>query len=296
MSYINEIKVSIKEITPELAAEYLKYNLENRQIKKDTVSRYAAEMKEGNWLENNQGIGFNIKGILIDGQHRLLAIIESGCTITMAVYENLSSDAIRTVDIGLRRNLADLMTLHGAKNKNMSASALRLVFSYRNHADGRWAWDQRTREPSLGTLLEYYTECRGIDESTLFLSSLISINQRGLRIIQGGGAVALHFLFSEIDKKKADEFFNHTFSGANLNDDHPILTLRQYILNRRIERTLYNREETIAAVIKTWNAWLNKKRLSSNAIKWKNTRINKEPFPVIFDPNKQYTLLENENP
>jgi len=49
----------------------------NRPISMRKVNDYAVEMLKGNWRFTHQGIGFSKKGFLIDGQHRLLAILQA---------------------------------------------------------------------------------------------------------------------------------------------------------------------------------------------------------------------------
>lgn len=73
------------EVTPSLAAEWMKSNSFNRNISRPTVDRYAADMAAGKWNLTHQGIGFDDDGILIDGQHRLSAVIKANATVPMMV-------------------------------------------------------------------------------------------------------------------------------------------------------------------------------------------------------------------
>jgi hypothetical protein len=66
------------EVTPELAARWLKNNFRNRSVREDVVSAYARDMANGRWVYTHQGIAFNDRDELIDGQHRLHAVILSG--------------------------------------------------------------------------------------------------------------------------------------------------------------------------------------------------------------------------
>lgn len=75
----------ILKITPELAESWLAQNTFNRPVSMRVVRRYAADMASGSWHLNHQGVAFDSAGVLVDGQHRLHAIIRSGCTVSMMV-------------------------------------------------------------------------------------------------------------------------------------------------------------------------------------------------------------------
>lgn len=65
-------------------------NDNNRNINYAKVKKMAKDMKEGHWDTTHQGIAIASDGTLVDGQHRLLAIVESGVTVRMNVTFNAS--------------------------------------------------------------------------------------------------------------------------------------------------------------------------------------------------------------
>jgi hypothetical protein len=84
------MKTSFKDITPKFAGDILaKHNGKNRKISERIVDKYANDMKVGAWGITHQGIAFDTEGDLLDGQHRLAAIIKSGKTIKMLVTTGL---------------------------------------------------------------------------------------------------------------------------------------------------------------------------------------------------------------
>ena len=60
-------------VTPEMAREWLTHNTHNRPVSRQYVEKYARDMRAGRWHYTNQGIGFDVNGVMTDGQHRLLA-------------------------------------------------------------------------------------------------------------------------------------------------------------------------------------------------------------------------------
>ncbi len=101
-------------ITPEMAVNWLeKVNTHNRPLSDAHVARLARDMKEGNWLLTHQGIAFAPDGTLLDGQHRLWAIVEANVSVEMHVWFNVTPEALMAVDTGKTRGLADVLHLGG---------------------------------------------------------------------------------------------------------------------------------------------------------------------------------------
>lgn len=111
--------VGIYVVTPDLAAELLKRNTRNRKISRSVVDKYIAEMKRGEWYPTASGIGFDVDGVLVDGQHRLMAIVESGVSVPMLVVEGLPSRSQEKVDRQRRRTIFDVFSLAGYKNNRI---------------------------------------------------------------------------------------------------------------------------------------------------------------------------------
>lgn len=99
---------TLEMITPELAKIYLGENKGNRNIRKSSVAQYVKDMLDGNWRSTHQGIAFNSDGVLIDGQHRLHAIIESNVSVEMVVARGLEMEDGAAIDIGAIRSEANI--------------------------------------------------------------------------------------------------------------------------------------------------------------------------------------------
>lgn len=106
------MKASVETITPEIAAAYLEHNMKNRSLSSSTVNAYAADMRAGNWQLNGEAIKFNKRGELIDGQHRLMAVVLSGVTISMVVIRDIDED-VNVMDYGRKRSITDILRIGG---------------------------------------------------------------------------------------------------------------------------------------------------------------------------------------
>lgn len=106
-------KVEIISVSPDLASKFLAKNLVNRRVRPSVVQKYADEIKVGKWACTHQGIAFNGKGELIDGQHRLLAIAsgEQAVSVMATTYNEDCSAIDCPFDINLKRTMGDVSGL-----------------------------------------------------------------------------------------------------------------------------------------------------------------------------------------
>lgn len=101
-------------VTPAMALKWLEGNTHNRAVRDSVVARYASDMRLGRWRMTHQGIAFNGDGTLIDGQHRLYALIESGVkSVPMLVATGMSFDEQMVIDDHLKRSVVDVLKLEG---------------------------------------------------------------------------------------------------------------------------------------------------------------------------------------
>ena len=101
-------------ITSEIAAQMLAKNVGNRDVRPSVVKLYAQQMREGQWRETHQAIAVNASGNLIDGQHRLMAIVESGASIWfwVATYDDSSNALSLPIDLQARRSHSDILQIN----------------------------------------------------------------------------------------------------------------------------------------------------------------------------------------
>lgn len=100
-------QVEVVDVTPQLAAEWLIGQGTNRSLRRGGVDSYAHVMRNGGWKLSPQGIIFDMSGRLRDGQHRLSAVVQTGCTVQMYVFRNVPEEIIPILDLGKNRTAAD---------------------------------------------------------------------------------------------------------------------------------------------------------------------------------------------
>ena len=83
---------TIEIISPAKARELLENNECGRHPNLRNVSSFAHRMKTGKWVpptEVNTYISLSPSGALIDGQHRMMAIIEAGVDVPIRIRRNV---------------------------------------------------------------------------------------------------------------------------------------------------------------------------------------------------------------
>lgn len=121
----------IETITPEYAERVLAdNNIGNRPYRRSKVLELVHIIRSGQWIPtSNDAICFAPDGTLINGQHRLMAIVASLCTVQSLVGRNIPHEAYRGMDRGTQRSYADTVYAMGIENHNDVAAAARFVIN-----------------------------------------------------------------------------------------------------------------------------------------------------------------------
>lgn len=141
------MKTETVEITPEFAKGVLETkNANNRSLSSDTVKRYASDMKNGDFILTHECVAFDDRGNLLDGQHRLAAVVLSNKATKMRVTFDVPYEAARAggvgvvrtqsvIDSGKKRSAADNFTMISKEFPKDRLAILRILFNYANSLD-----------------------------------------------------------------------------------------------------------------------------------------------------------------
>lgn len=119
--------VTIEVITPEVASNFLQKNYCNRPVSSSHVARLARTMEAGQFRHTHQGIAFDSNGNLVDGQHRLLAILASNTTQTLHVTRGIPTNSLSSIDCQSRpRTVSDSLAMEGSKHDRQVVALCRV--------------------------------------------------------------------------------------------------------------------------------------------------------------------------
>lgn len=121
----------VVRVTPEIAVKWLEGNVHNRDIRDSVVTKYAEDMKAGRWGLTHQGLAFtgekdDPRSKLIDGQHRLYAIVEAEVAVFMTVTWNVPEESQEYIDGGIPRTAVDVLKL---ANPDAKATPFRMAIA-----------------------------------------------------------------------------------------------------------------------------------------------------------------------
>lgn len=246
----------VTTISPQEAALWLNTkNSKNRPISENAVSKYAQEMKEGRWRLNGQGIIFNQSGQLANGQHRLLACVRSNTPFSTLVTYGVADDAFDTIDDCNSRSLADVLHIKGESSSLLLSAGVRFLWIYATGEIERR--DLRRGKIATKPLLEATLDKNPRIRGSVKFYAMLKKRPGGL-LIPAGMAIGLHYLFSLVDEKKADEFFTRLQSGLELTEDNPVYILRARLISGQKEAsTKLTPPAVYYYTVISWNAYAN---------------------------------------
>jgi hypothetical protein len=104
------MRLMAETVTPAQAKQWLDVdNHRNRKLREGRVAYLTDEIRAGRWQVTHIGIAFDPKGNLLDGQHRLAAIVRSGVAVQMVVARNVPPETYIAMDRGLMRTMPDVL-------------------------------------------------------------------------------------------------------------------------------------------------------------------------------------------
>lgn len=261
-------RFELMAVTPALAEEWLGRNSHNRGLQNGWVEALAGVISRGEWRLNGDAIRFDVEGTLLDGQHRLWAVVESGIAVNSMVGFDLQTEAQETMDQGVRRKLSDVLKLKREANASGLAAALNV----------KWRWDNgyarmTTRKPSIAQALVVLERNPGLRDSVAASGKVA----RKFKISAAILAVCW-YEFNSLDTSDAEDFFSRLASGIGLESGSPVLALRRWLERQMAATTTQSAIMTQALVVKAWNYYRDGRQIET--LVWRATGVHSEPFPT----------------
>lgn len=250
--------------------EMLERNTLNRPLNDQHVKRISKQIIEGKWRFNGDTIKFSHNKEILDGQHRLWAVIEAKVPIKTAVIYGIEPEAFATIDtLRKPRSGADVLALHGATR-------------YRQYTSAALQWLLRWQR---GIIETYQKPANRIENSDI---EMIYRDNPGIeraiervRNLRGVANPSLVGFFYYIVSNRSPElaermvFTLENPAGISVND--PFFRLRMYFTSESAHRK--DAVMTIALMIKAANAASLGQDMRS--LKWQSQGIKPEPFPKL---------------
>jgi hypothetical protein len=227
-----KMEMKLETISPERAAALLAKNVSNnRAIVRARVDQLADAIKEDRFRTTPEGIMLNEAGNLIDGQHRLSAVVTAGKPVKMYVWYNVPTDMMEAINVGQTRTLADVLTITGElgikgapKIAVARASAINLIFTPEQNTKKltklQYEWVRENYAEDIEWTLKNYPLSGG--------SANAGAISRKFRSVMVMGALAIaHKKYPE----QVEVFARKADKGVELLETDPAYALRRYLDN-----------------------------------------------------------------
>lgn len=257
-------------LTPEEATRLLEHNTLNRPLNDQHVKRIAGQILTGKWKFNGDTIKISTDNAVLDGQHRLWAVVESKISIETIIVKGVARDAFATIDtLRKPRSGSDVLALNGATR-------------YRNYTSAALQWLIRWQR---GSLENYQAPINRIENSDIEVAFENNpAMQRAIERVANLRGLAnpslvgfFYYILTNRSPELAERmvFTLENPAGVPMND--PFFRLRMYFSGDHTKRK--DPVVTIALMIKATNAAYGNREVKS--LSWRNQGHNPEEFPKL---------------
>jgi hypothetical protein len=269
------MQIKQETLTPAKAAGLLKINKCNRTVRPAHVAKLIRAIENGEWNPNDPSpIAINGKE-LVTGQHRCLAVVESGIAVRLWVARGVPVSARATMDTGLPLSVTDQLKMQGEEYAPQLAGILRQIWLYETegYLGGKCNPMKAPTGVDLIRLLEKHPAIREIAGMVGRANVHTDLRGVGSPALTGGA----YWVLSQVDEEDAKVFFLALTTGGGLESGDPILALRRMMTESRRKP---NARVLGACMIKAWNAW--REGEDVYLLAWRGGGSSPEPFPKVY--------------
>lgn len=244
-------------VTPEMAKMYLGENINNRKIKQHRVQKYSYDILTNNWKENTgETIKISKTGRLLDGQHRLLAIIKANKPLLLDFAFDLDEQIFDVLDTGLNRSSADVFDISGVKYSTLTPSAINLFNTLKTET----GYTKERYNKSNAIILAQYEENKEFWDYIIPKSKQLynSIGQ----IVSPTVIAGVYAFLYEKNPDLSTNFMNQLCTGENITNNS-IYLLRNKLAKDKISNLKMNQETKCALIIKVWNSFIRNTKIDT---------------------------------
>lgn len=250
------ITATFETVTPELATEWLGLNEGNRNKRTQQVAKIARAIKRDRFLITGDTIKFDTTGRLIDGQHRLSAIVDTDTPVVILIVRGVDPDVQLVIDENAKRSARDAARFKDLSFPNIVAPAARIGIA-RNRGGLKYPGERAVSNLSNDEAVTWILENQDIAEG----ARIASAYRKSVPARPAALAYAAMELL-RVDAEAAEEFFAAIHEMRLDGTGDPRLTLVRFLESAgqnehpeaRIALGLY-------AIFHAWNHWREGKEL-----------------------------------
>ena len=269
------LKLGLKEpkvilLTPELAVRLLERNTLNRPLNEQHIKRLTNQIINNKWKFNGDSIKISDTEKVLDGQHRLWAVIESKISIETVIISGITEDAFATIDtLRKPRSGADILALKGAsRHRAITATAIQWLARWQNGTLGNFkAPTNRIENSDIEVMFENNPGIERAIDRVMKLRGLANPSLVGF----------FYYVLTNRSPELAERMVFTLENPAGVSITDPFFRLRMYFSSDHLKRK--DPVVSIALMIKAANAAYMGREIKG--LTWRNQGLNPEPFPKL---------------
>ncbi|MFG6573528.1 hypothetical protein ACGYLO_18190 [Sulfitobacter sp. 1A13353] len=232
-------------LTPDVAAQWLeRFNTSNRNIQMTHVNSIARDIRSGNWMMNAQPIAFagdpfSGDAQLLNGQHRLEAVVKAESGIEVMIATGIAPEAFATFDMHARHAHRKYIA---KGDERVLAAAAKLQW----RVDNNLAPADRSAPSS--------TEIEMTIRAHPELMEAFPISRKK-EMQEIGSAGILTFFIAHIrrqDDQLSEIFLQQMMDGEGLSRGNPLIKVRSKLIGKRGSLT---RRQVLGLLLDTWDEY-----------------------------------------
>jgi hypothetical protein len=262
-----------RDITPAIAAELLKSDVPKRSLSPGHERALARDMSALRWKPSPQGIVLDHDGRLMDGWHRMSAVVRAGVTVCMYVTvtenETETKEIERILDLGRPRSFSDRLTFEGRVNTKLLAAITRRAFHWK--AGDPWAHRVNPTSEELDLTVQ--------QEPDLEVAAGYGKTWDAHGLLSGTAAGFCWWVLHQVDAEEADMFMYALKTGIGLEAGNVVLALRERLREDAVQigRRKLSVDWRIWLVFHAWGLYRARKFVKQ--IKMPTNPVTNENFP-----------------
>ena len=242
----------IRTITPEEASKLLAGNRNNRTIRPTRIAFFEGQLKRGEMQLTHQGVAVSPSGRLLDGQHRLIACVNTGIPLMTMVTWDVPQEAFAVLDSGCARTAGDALRANDAPSAITASAAIRLWIYYTQIPGLVWVGNTCSSLVSTSVIIDTYSQ----DPEAWNWASTTASSLSMTRYVAPAPAACLLYLATTeagFGRGFMRSFLAQVREGADLPNGSPILAYRNRVITGLLQKR--QGQQRLADYIKVLNAY-----------------------------------------
>lgn len=235
------------DVTPAMAQAWLdEFNpADQRNLRPPKVAQYQRAMEREEWEDTGDPIQFGKTGVLLNGQHRLTAVVKARKTVSFLILTNVDERTRDAMDMGIKRTSIDKLAMRGYQYTAALSAVARLI------------WDLQTGTSNKPLVPPSDPELMAIIDGDPELVWVVGeVMKRLPKLGSYTVSAYCYLMFHRKNPEQAAYFFDKVKTPTDLPQGSPIAALINRFRDNKQGAAKYKEKvQSVGLVIAAWNAW-----------------------------------------